>query len=319
MSDETIADSTEVSDNTKHQEQRNVYAELKAGLEKGRREMEQAKQPLSEIVTQPESRRYLPDEQYTFLVHVSLQGVEERATQLGLEEFSLTERPLNTSLIDQAHTWTFEGQSGFIIQPSMDTGVVVGAWSYDSGFNDMQRSANADLAAGLLRETMLDDYNQVNITQGKIAGVFIRIKEDGSELGDLTYNKQLRKFAKQNGLPVSELVVKPLEFSNEPPKVHEYNADRFSVSMNILGKLLKLDVLHSPERTLPGEEKPSEYYSRVRLIDVYGMTGGDVSDPVELSKLVGELQKILPTITNETVRKGILSVIDKYSDAPTST
>lgn len=36
MSDETIADSTEVSDDTKHQESRNVYAELKASMESGK-------------------------------------------------------------------------------------------------------------------------------------------------------------------------------------------------------------------------------------------------------------------------------------------
>lgn len=280
--------------------------------------MEAAKKPLSEVVTRPESKKYMPEDEFTFLIHVPLQGVAERAGQLGTDDFSLTERPLNTSLIDQDHTWTFEGKSGFIIEPSTDTEAVLGAWSFDSGYNDMHRDANANIAAGVLKETKTDDYNQVNISKGRISGVYIRLKEDGAELGEPVFNNQLREFARQNGLPVSEIVVKPLEFDSEPTKVHEFSADRFSVAINKDGKSIKLDILHSPERSLPGEEKSSEYYSRVRLLDAYGMTGGDVSDPAELADLVIELQKILPTINNETVRKGIQTTIEKYSVLPTN-
>lgn len=283
-----------------------IYDELKAG-------MERARQPLKEMVTKPQSRRYEPDEEYAFLVHAPL-DIDSRTSQLGLGEFTLTDRPLNTSLIDQGHTWTFEGMSGLIIQPPSSQADVLGAWSYDSGLNDMEREEDQPSPRVLLSETSKDNYNQVNILSGRIEGVYIRVAEDGSELGDQQRNAQLREFARQRGLPVAEIVVTPQIFEDSVPEIHKPTEDLTTIEFSINGNKFRIDALDAdPSRPLPGDSPVDGYYFRAREIDAYGQAGGDVVDPSSLSLIVDQLRGLLNQELDEFTKDAISKLIKRYS------
>lgn len=294
-----------------HQERRNVYAELKAGMEQAKQDMEREK-PLSlnEIITKPESRRYEPDEKYTFLVHAPL-DIPKRVSQLGLGEFVTDGNPLNTSLIDQTHQWTFEGMSGLIIQPPSSSEDVLGAWAYDSGLNDTDRQTDQPIASQVLAETKTDNYNQVNIKSGKIAGVYIRIKEDGTELDTADRNQQLREFATQNNLPITEIVVQPQIFQDSAPEIHQPNPDLTTVEFSAQGHKFRLDALgaHKP---LEGADAFDGYYLRAREIDEYGCAGGDVVDKASLAIIAAQLRSVLQSQMTESARKAVEALARQY-------
>ena len=283
-----------------------IYDELKEGMEKARRS-------LSEVATKPESRRYGPDEEYIFLVHAPL-DIESRTAQLGLEEFSQADRPLNTSLIDQEHNWTFEGMSGLIIQPPSTQEDILGAWSYDSGLNDMVREEDQPNPHTLLTETRKDNYNQVNIRAGKVEGVYIRVKEDGSELGDQQRNAQLREFARQHGLPVAEIVVVPQTFEDSVPHIHKPTEDLTTVEFSKNGKKFRVDaLLADPSRQRPGDIAVEGYYFRAREIDAYGQAGGDVLNPGSLRLITEQLSVLLTGDLDESTVEVIEKIIRRYS------
>ncbi len=269
---------------------------------------------LSEIVTKPESRRYQPDDEFTFLVHAPL-DIRARTEALGLEEFSLTERPLNTTLIDQEHTWTFEGMSGLIIEPPSSQEEALGAWSYDSGLNDMVREETQPDPRTLLKETQPDNYNQVNITSGRVTGVYIRIREDGSDIGNPARAAQLREFAQQNGLPIAEIVVKPQEFTDKPPEIVKPTEDLTTIEFTANGRKFRVDALQAdPARPLPGDEPYEGYFLRARSIDQYGEAGGDVSDPESIKTIIDQLQPLLETDLEPSTRKAVETMLHRYTN-----
>ncbi len=268
---------------------------------------------LSEVVTQPESRRYKPGDKFTFLVHAPL-DIRARTEALGLEEFNLTERPLNTTLIDQEHSWTFEGMSGLIIEPPSSQEKVLGAWSYDSGLNDMVREEAQPDPSTLLEETQPDNYNQVNITSGRVIGVYIRIREDGSDIGDPARSAQLREFAQQNDLPIAEIVVQPQEFTDKPPEIVKPNKDLTTIEFTANGKKFRVDALvANPARPLPGDEPYEGYFLRARSINQYGEAGGDVSDPESFQIIIDQLQPLLETDLEPSTRIAVEKMLRRYS------
>ena len=273
---------------------------------------EMSKPTMSEIVSKPESRRYMPDEEFRFLVHAPL-DIHARTEALGLEEFSLTERPLNTTLIDQDHTWTFEGMSGLIIEPPESDEEVLGAWSYDSGLNDMVREENQPDALRVLEETRPDNYNQVNIRTGRVTGVYIRVREDGSEIGDAQRSKQLREFAAIHNLPVAEIVVKPQIFAETAAEVHKPTEDLTSVEFSIGGKKYRVDALVAdPDRPLAGDTAFEGHYIRARSIDQYGEASGDVVDSESLQSVVDGLKPLLETDLDQNTRTTVEVMIKRY-------
>lgn len=272
------------------------------------------KNELSEIVTKPETRRYEPDDEFTFLVHAPL-DIQARTEALGLGEFRLTDRPLNTTLIDQGHTWTFEGMSGLIIEPPSSEEEVLGAWSYDSGLNDMVRERSQPDPKTVLEETQPDNYNQVNIVGGRITGVYIRIREDGSDIGNPTRAAQLREFAQQNGLPIAEIVVQPQMFPDVPPVVVKPTKDLTTIEFTTNGKKIRIDALQAdPTRPLAGDEPYEGFYLRIRAIDQYGVAGGDVSDLESLQIITDQLQPLLETDLEPSTRSAVETIIHRYTN-----
>lgn len=270
------------------------------------------KPTMSEIVSKPESRRYMPDEEFTFLVHAPL-DIQDRTTTLGLSEFTLAERPLNTTLIDQDHTWTFEGMSGLIIEPPESDEEVLGAWSYDSGLNDMVREENQPDAAKVLEETRADNYNQVNIRTGRVTGVYIRVREDGSEIGDTQRSKQLREFAAIHNLPVAEIVVVPQNFAETAAEIHKPTEDLTSVEFSIGGNKYRVDALRAdPDRPLAGDTVFEGHYVRARSIDQYGEASGDVVDSESLQSVVDGLKPLLETDLDQNTRTTVEAMIKRY-------
>ena len=273
---------------------------------------EMSKPTMSEIVSKPESRRYMPDEEFIFLVHAPL-DIQDRTAALGTEEFTLTERPLNTTLIDQDHTWTFEGMSGLIIEPPESDSEVLGAWSYDSGLNDMVREENQPDALKVLEETRPDNYNQVNIRTGRVVGVYIRVREDGSEIGDAQRSKQLREFATVHNLPIAEIVVEPQIFEDEAVHIHTPTEDLTSVEFVVDGKKYRIDALVAdPDRPLAGDSVFEGHYVRARSIDEYGEAGGDIRDSESLQSIVSQLQPLLETSTDQSTRSAVEAMIKRY-------
>lgn len=244
-----------------------------------------------ETVTKPESRRYGPDEEFVFMVHCPL-DIQYRVAALGTEEFTLDDRPLNNSLIDSEHTFTFEGMSGLIIEPPSEEDIL-GAWSYDSGVNDLQSEPEVTGPKEVLEATRPDDYNQVNIRRGRVIGVFIRIREDGSEIGDTARNAELRKLAEQSGLPLAEIVVRPTRYPDEPPSVLSPQQGLTTIEFSLGGKKYRLDeLLADPYRPVPGATTVEGYYLRVREVDEYGASGGDVVDSEAISLVLNQLSGI---------------------------
>lgn len=288
-----------------------LYDELKQIAEdnkKEEREME-TEPSYAEAITKPESRRYGPEDEFIFMVHCPL-DIQSRVEALGTEEFTLDERPLNTSLIDSEHSFTFEGMSGLIIAPSPDQGDILGAWGYDSGVNDLQKQTAVAGPQEVLEATRQDDYNQVNVRKGRVVGVFIRIKDDGAEVGDAARNAELRSFAKSVGLPVAEIVVQPVQYQEEPPKTISPQEGLTTTEFSLGGIKFRLDeLLADPDRPVAGAEPFEGYYLRVRKVDEYGSAGGDIVDSDSISLILDQLTKI----DRSSLTQGQLKALDTHS------
>lgn len=264
-----------------------IYDELRFA-----RERQETTDSYREKVTQPESKRYEPEEEFAFMVHCPL-DVDSRTEELGTDEFEMQEKPLNTSVVDTSHTWTFEGMSGLIIEPPVDEADVLGTWSYDSGLNDLEADSELTDVDTLLEKTGTDSYNQVNVRKGRVVGVFIRIKEDGQPIDGETRAIKLREFAQKNGLPVAEIVIKPVNHPDQKPEMISPTDDLTTVEFSIGGSKYRLEeLLADPQRPLPGAEPFEGYYLRARKIDGYGAAGGDVRDKETLSLILQQISSI---------------------------
>lgn len=186
-------------------------------------------------VTTPESRRYEPDEQYSFLIHTTLDDPSRTFDYLQGKSpsgFKIDgNKPLNTSLIDQKHTATFEGASGLIIRPPVSSKDIAGVWETDAGADTQtEQLPNQNFENPYSRGyTVLDytpqgQYNQVHIRTGKVEGVFIRVAADtGQELGFPATNQALRELAARENLPVAEIAVKQRDIQEAEPYIMNGN------------------------------------------------------------------------------------------------
>ena len=278
-----------------------------------------------EGVSRPESRRYEPTENYRFLVHTALngqQGASHRFLQLAADtdgfrrdKHDPKQRPLNTSIIDADHSWTFEGLSGFLIEPPEDSEDIIGAYPTDAAVNDWQAEPKVPSANELLEATSQTGYNQINIAAGRAVGVFIRVQPDGTELGDNAQNTELRRLATEAGLPVAELVVKPREMHLQPAELTEQSAAEGSQLWHMTfpeeGHLLKVEVVHLPEtREQSQGMQAGTFEARIRDIDPYGQTDGDLKAPEKLARLQDRLKAELPQLS--AIQNGeILQAIER--------
>lgn len=287
-------------------------------------------------VTKAESRRYEPGEQYRFLIHGVLDDTEARAGELGASGtngFDRTshDRPLNCSLIDSAHTTTFEGKNGFIIKPPTDGESVVAAYNSDAGVNDTSIEGNVPTAEQLLDSTSPADYNQVNITRGQIEGVYIRVRPDGSELGSPGQNAQLRQLAETHGWPVAEIVAKPLELkAGEPSMSTEVMGDdltKISIDLPENGSILKFAIVKYDDldRARQANEKAHFTFDehgidiRLRQIDEYGQSGfGNITDSAILARVADRIaREVMPGVdeqTRQTLELGLQRLLDVKPD-----
>lgn len=166
-------------------------------------ESEQSMEKDTFDLTDPEQRAFSPYENYRFLVHVPLNGVDNRAAEIGTERGGV----LMTSLVSNTRTATFEGQGGIIVaQPN----AVTGSAPHDNG--DEIRSGAKATVDELLRPQGNGDYNQVDMKfdSTKPVGVMIkRAASDGRELGSKRINESLKTYASRNDLPIAEVIVLP--------------------------------------------------------------------------------------------------------------
>jgi hypothetical protein len=163
------------------------------------------------VLTKPEEKIYASDEPYTFLVHVPLGSVEQRAEEIGSDRSG----QLAASIVSTNHQGTFNGDGGFILtDPKKEA--VRGVAAIDTGGDvDGQRTASVD---ELTQPAPNYDYNQVNMTfdAPRVQAVMIKCREDGSEIGDQVRNRHLKEYAIEHDLPVVRVEVHP---QNTPESV----------------------------------------------------------------------------------------------------
>ncbi len=241
-------------------------------------------------VSKPEARRYAPDEQYRFLVHTVLDDPRRTFDYLSGNQsdgFKIEgDKPLNTSLIDQRHTATFEGVSGLIIKPPEMASDISGIWSGDVAV-DMQTSGKPNMTGiEALVATNKGEYNQVHLKAGKVEGVFIRIAADsGQELGYPQTNQALRELATEQNLPVSEIIVKPRDIKEAEPTIKEPlptgNGEMYQVVMPHNGYEYKIDVVKQDGKDVSFVDNEG-FAMRMAKIDGYdvwdrNLTSGDLT------------------------------------------
>lgn len=286
-------------------------------------------------VTKPESRRYVPDERYRFLIHGVIESSTARSEELGVDQMTdfdrSDSRPLNCSLIDSSHTTTFEGKNGFIIQPPTDGEAVVAAYGSDAGVNDATAESQIPTADELLASTSAENYNQVNVTRGKIEGVFIRVRPDGSELGNPGQNAELRQLAETHGWPVAEIVASPLDLkAGEAHLATETIGDgltKWSIDLPEDGSILKFDIVKYDDLQRAREANEKAHFTfdehgidiRLRQIDSYGQTGhGDIDDKEILTRVADRVrQEIIPQADEQT-RQTLELGLDRLLDSETA-
>lgn len=252
-------------------------------------------------LTEAQSEQLGPDDKYRFLITAAVQS---SPTELGTwlsgngDGFRATDRPVNTSLIDQDHNFTFAGYNGFILEPPADGNDVVAATAHDVGSSGLDMQEVVTNGDQLLAETPPTGYNQVNIKAGKLQGVFIRKTESGQELGREGANQELRNFAAEHGLPVVELVVKPQELKYGDSTMEELPANKgnqlWKMELPEDGRLGEVYVV----RFQPGEHPkgfnldPNGFDIGIRDIDPYGSTDYVMDDANKLSQILDRLSEM---------------------------
>lgn len=295
--------------------------ELRAIRDGGReqKEMPEARSRVIEGLSEVRSERILPGTGYRFLVTAAVQS---DPTQLGEwldgdgSGFEAVDRPVNTSLIDQDHNWTFEGRSGYILSPPKNGGDIIAASPHDFGSSDLEPQPIELTSDELLEQTSPEGYNQVNIKSGSLAGVFIRLREDGSELGDSGANEQLRTFAATHGKPVVEIVTQPQRLEADEPTMDKVSAkgsnDLWKVRFPEAGLLQEVDII----RFQPGEQPrgftidPTGFDFRVRNTDGYGETSDPTRTREGLHALLDRLSS-LEAPSDPQDRKAIAFVVGR--------
>ncbi len=216
--------------------------------------------------------------------------------------FRAADRPVNTSLIDQDHNWTFEGNNGFILEPPADPDDIIAARPHDFASNDMSVQPIDHNAQELLEATSLQGYNQINIRSGKLAGVFIKLTPEGAGLGDPVKNQQLRVFAEERGLPVVELGVKPQELHAGEPTLERLPANAgnelWKIKIPGEGKLQELDIIQfqSGERPEGFRVDEAGFDMRLRDIDGYGQAEDALASSESVRLVLEKLDQLASSV-----------------------
>ena len=265
-------------------------------------------------LSKPESRRYSSNEQYRFLVHTVLDDPEGAFGYLSGRQpsgFRLESgKPLNCSLIDQAHTATFEGAAGFIIQPTKEVADILGVWSGDVAIDMQTKNGTTMTGDALLAATNQGEYNQVHLKVGKIEAVFVRVAADtGEELGFPNTNKILRKLAVQQGLPVVEIAVSSRPIVEATPLIKEpLNTGRgmlYQIVLPCNGYEYKIDVV----KQLRGQDisfvDAKGFAMRMAKIDVYDVWDRNLAsrDFTFILKNLALVRRVNPEIVQYVERK----------------
>lgn len=251
-----------------------------------------------EGVTKPEAGVLEPGEAFRFLITAAVQA---NPTELGDflygegKGFRGGDRPVNTSLIDQDHTTTFEGHNGFILEPPDDPHDVVAAQPHDFGSSDLARQPIEYTSDELLAATDPLAYNHINVARGKLQGVFIRQRETGEDLGPAGANEELRAFAEQHGLPVVEIRTRPHELHVGPVTVEQLPANDgnrlWKIKLPDEGVQRDIDViqLKPGERPRGFDPNPEGFDLRVQEIDGYGESRFVMEDIPSLQAVLSRL------------------------------
>lgn len=282
-----------------------------------------------EGLTPPKSERLAPGEPYRFLVTAALQG---SATETGDwlrgdgDGFRATDRPVNASLIDQDHNWTFAGENGFILEPPTDGNDIIAAQAYDIGSSDLEPQAVEPDAAGLLSATDPRGYNQINIAAGNVAGVYIRYGEDGSELGRPGQAAELRAFADEHHLPVVEIPVKPQELRAGEASVQELSAKNgnslWKVRLPEDGSVHEVDIIQLRDGETALGINPNElgFDMRVLATDPYGQSEWIENKADALASVLPRMEQLLASgATQESTRPAIEFAVHRMKEVTSST
>lgn len=244
--------------------------------------------PLGNL-TMLESRRYGAGEEFRFLIHTTLRDPEQTLDYLATTYSGADRKPLNTSLIDQAHTATFEGASGFVLKAPEKADDIIGAWSADVGIDLESTSATAMSGDELLSNTQPGEYNQIHLVRGKVAGMFIRVAADtGKDLGVPDANRALRQLAGERGLPIAEIAVQPREIVEAAPSFTEDGGERSGELYHIVlphnGYEYRIDIVRGgPDSDISFLDSEG-FAMRVAKVDGYDVWDRDLS-PADLSSI----------------------------------
>lgn len=265
-------------------------------------------------LSKPEARRYTSDEKYRFLVHTVLDDPQITFNYLSGNESSgfriQSDKPLNTSLIDQKHTATFEGASGLIVQPPDKAADISGIWPGDVAV-DMQTNGQPNMTGiEALAATKRDEYNQVHLKAGKVEGVFIRIAADtGKELGYPQTNQALRELATQQGLPVAEIVVNPRDIQETEPLLKEPlptgNGELYQIVLPHNGYEYKIDVVKQAEGQDVSFVDAEGFAMRMAKIDGYDVWDRNLTadDLTSIQQSLAPLRQSNPEIVQYVERQ----------------
>ena len=243
-----------------------------------------------------------PGEDYRFLITAAVQSSpSELGTWLSGDGqgFRGSDRPVNTSLIDREHNWTFAGENGFILTPPEDGADVIAAKPLDIGSNDLDTQPIQFNADELLGATAKNGYNQVNIASGRLEGVYIRQDEQGQDLGNPRINEQLRASAEHHGLPVVEIPVEPILLEAGATQIHELEAKEGSrlwkISLPSDGVLHEIDVIRvKPGETPKGMQLDKRGFDlRIQQLDGYGSSTFINADSEALGQLRSKVEALL--------------------------
>ncbi len=299
-SDDSTRDEVETHLETVYASQADFPGISKASKGQGETMTQPERLKVVEGLTKPESHTFGPGEPFRFLLHAPAQRSPREVGPFlfGRDgNFEKTDEPLNTSLIDQDHTWTFEGNNGFLIEPTDNPDDIISAHPNDAGVNDLSQQDIEFDADGLLAATSSQGYSHINIRAGRVAGVLIRKDRSGNELGDPIKNQQLRDFASDPAHPLTivEVVVEPQELKAGPASFESKAAGQdmrmWKAKFPEDGALLEVDLARILTGEQPGFKTDEEgYVVRIRKLDEYGQTGGDVDDPAVLEHILHRVQ-----------------------------
>jgi hypothetical protein len=243
-----------------------------------------------------------PGQDFRFLITAVVQASPQEAGSWLYGEgngFRATDRPVNTSLIDRDHNWTFGGENGFILTPPIRGSDIIAAKSTDFGSNDMDPQPIEHTSTQLLDQTVPTSYNQINITSGCLKGVYIRQDELGNDLGNTRTNDGLRHFANEHGLPVIEMPVVPQLLEAGPASMQELDAKAgnrlWKVDLPADGVRREIDIIKfATGETAHGMWLDENGYDlRIQELDPYGQSTNIVEQADKMADIRSQVEVLM--------------------------